>query len=77
LRIGSRLEPSQANGTPGFMLDGGAKAPQRSATHTLDPSRSIPTPAVEPQLRPAGILAQSVIERYGLGSELIGSPACE
>ncbi len=31
-------------------------APQRSATQTDFPSRSIPTPLVEPQVRPSGIL---------------------
>src|SRR3984957_889285 len=77
LRIGSSFEPSQANGTPGFKFDGGANAPQRSATQTLAPSRSTSTPAVEPQVRPAGILPQSVIERHGLGSELIGSRDAE
>src|SRR5215468_8356274 len=63
LRIGGRFEPSQANGVPGFISEGGANAPQRSATHTLVPSGSIPTPLVEPQLRPSGSFAQFSTDR--------------
>src|SRR5215471_7407506 len=74
LRIGSRLDPSQAKGSPDLNCDGGANAPQRSATHTLVPSRSISTPEVEPQVRPSGIFAQSSIERYGLGAEFVAAP---
>src|SRR4029077_18367910 len=59
LRIGARFDPSQANGSPGFRSDGSAKVPQRSKTHTLVPSGSISTPAVEPQVRPSGNFAQS------------------
>src|SRR5262249_52756795 len=73
LRIGSSGEPSQANGCPGFMSDGGANAPQRSATHTLVPSGSMPTPLVEPQLRPSGNFAQFSTDAYGLGAELVGA----
>jgi hypothetical protein len=58
LRIGGKLDPSQANGVPGFMSDGGANAPHRSATQTLVPSTSMSTPLVEPHARPAGIFAQ-------------------
>jgi hypothetical protein len=58
LRIGGKLDPSQANGAPGFMSDGGANAPHRSATQTLVPSTSMSTPLVEPHSRPAGIFAQ-------------------
>ena len=72
-RIGSRFEPSQANGSPGLNADGGANVPHRSASHTLVPSGSISTPAVEPQLRPSGILAQLSMERYGLGAEFVGA----
>src|SRR6266540_1391562 len=72
LRTGARLEPSQANGCPGRIWLGGAKAPQRSPTHTLVPSRSMSTAEVEPQMRPSGIFAQFSIDRYGLGSELVG-----
>src|SRR5262249_10897962 len=74
LRIGSRLDPSQAKGSPGLYCVGGANAPQRSATHTLVPSGSISTPEVEPQVRPSGNLAQSSIERYGLGAEFVAAP---
>src|SRR5215471_20753121 len=74
LRIGSRLDPSQAKGSPGFYCVGGANVPQRSATHTLVPSGSISTPEVEPQVRPSGNLAQLSIVRYGLGAEFVGVP---
>src|SRR5215475_8433173 len=74
LRIGSRLDPSHAKGSPRLYSVGGANAPQRSATHTLVPSGSISTPEVEPQLPPSGILAPSSIERYGLGAEFVASP---
>src|SRR5262249_30202369 len=70
--IGASGEQSQANGWPGLNDDGGAKAPQRSATHTLMPSGSMSTPPVEPQVRPSGSLAQLSIDRYGLGAELNG-----
>jgi hypothetical protein len=76
LRIGSSCDPSQANGTPGFICDGAANTPQRSATHTLRPSRSMSTPLVEPHTRPSGIFAQFSIERYGLGSALVGAEVC-
>src|ERR1700719_3538226 len=69
LRTGSRFEPSQPNCTPALTCDGGAKAPQRSATQMLLPSRSVPMPAVEPQFRPSGSLPNGV-PTYGLGSEL-------
>src|SRR5713101_4838864 len=72
LRIGGRFEPSQANGVPGFMSDGGANAPQRSAIQTLVPSGSISTPLVEPHVRPSGIVPQLSTARYGLGAELVG-----
>src|SRR5271169_1525606 len=65
LSTGSRFEPAHV------------LAPQRSATHTLVPSGSIQTPAVEPQVRPCGIFAQFSMERYGLGSELVGAVDCE
>ena len=61
---------------PGFICDGAANIPQRSATHTLRPSRSMSTPLVEPHTRPSGIFAQFSIERYGLGSELVGAEVC-
>jgi hypothetical protein len=73
LRIGGRFEPSQANGVPGFISEGGANAPQRSATQTLLPSGSMSTPLVEPQLRPSGSFAQFSIAWYGLGAELVGA----
>src|SRR5215472_17770011 len=73
LRMGSRFEPSQANGTPGFIPLGKAASPQRSATQTLVPSRSIPIALVAPQTRPCGSCAQFSIERYGSGSELVGA----
>src|SRR5262245_57737316 len=73
LRIGGRFEPSQANGVPGFISDGGANAPQRSATQTLLPSGSMSMPLVEPQLRPSGIVPQCSMLRYGLGAELVGA----
>src|ERR1700733_4455840 len=57
LMIGARAEPAQE------------LAPQRSATHTLVPSRSMSTALVEPHARPSGSVAQFSIERYGLGSE--------
>src|SRR6195952_2185621 len=73
-RIGSRLEPSQLKTSPSRICDGGMKpcAPQRSATQMLLPSRSMPTPAVEPQMRPSGISPQRSMVRYGLGAELVG-----
>src|SRR5436853_6440283 len=58
------------------MAVGGANAPQRSPTQTLVPSGSIATPLVEPQVLPSGILAQFSIERYGLGSALVGARVC-
>jgi hypothetical protein len=70
------LESEQANGLPGFISEGGANAPQRSATQTLVPSGSTSTPLVEPQLRPSGSFAQFSIARYGLGAELIGLSVC-
>jgi hypothetical protein len=58
LRIGGKFDPSQANGVPGFMSEGGANAPHRSATQTLVPSGSISTPLVEPHARPSGSFPQ-------------------
>jgi hypothetical protein len=55
------------------MSEGGAKAPQRSATQTLLPSGSMSTPLVEPHVRPGGIFAQFSIAWYGLGAELVGA----
>ena len=52
-------------------MEGGANEPQRSATQTLTPSRSMSTAFVEPQVRPSGNLAQFSIARYGLGAELV------
>jgi hypothetical protein len=46
--------------------------PQRSATQTLVPSRSIATALVDPQIRPLGSLAQSAVVRYGFGRSLVG-----
>ena len=60
---------------PGFMSEGGANAPQRSATHTLVPSGSMSTPLVEPHVRPSGSVPQFSIARYGLGAELVGATA--
>src|SRR5205085_1633712 len=51
-------------------------APHRSATQMLSPSLSVPTPLVDPQVRPAGIFAHPTMVSYGLGSLLVGSP-CE
>src|SRR5262245_46858130 len=76
LRIGGRFEPSHANGVPGFISEGGANAPQRSATQTLLPSGSMSTPLVEPQFRPVGSFAQFSIAWYGLGAELVGALIC-
>src|SRR5262245_15687841 len=76
LRIGGSGESEQANGLPGLISDGGAKAPQRSATQTLTPSGSMSTALVEPQARPSGNFAQFSIERYGLGAELVGATVC-
>src|SRR5262249_11772337 len=75
-RIGGNGESEQANGRPGFIIDGGANEPQRSATQTLTPSRSMSTAFVEPQVRPSGNLAQFSIARYGLGAELVWTIAC-
>ena len=69
------LESEQANGRPGFIIEGGANEPQRSATQTLTPSRSMSTAFVEPQVRPSGKLAQFSIARCGLGAELVGTIA--
>src|SRR4030081_1645293 len=63
-RIGSRLEPTQV------------LVPQRSTAQTLLPSGAISTPAVEPQWRPSGIFAQSLIDWYGLGRLLFGWLIC-
>src|SRR5215470_11369633 len=76
LRIGSRFEPSQPICTPGLTCDGGAKAPQRSATQMLLPSISTPMPAVEPQLRPSGSFPNGA-PTYGLGREFVGATAWE
>src|SRR6266853_1838518 len=73
---GSKFEPSQPNCTPGLTCEGGAKAPQRSATQMLLPSGSTSMPAVEPQLRPSGNLPNGA-PTYGLGSELVGATAWE
>jgi len=54
----------------------GAKAPQRSATQMLVPSRSTQIPAVEPHCRPSGSLP-NCIDRYGLGSELVGTAVAD
>src|SRR3984893_6505878 len=75
-RMGGNGESEQANGSPGFIIEGGANEPQRSATQTLTPSRSMSTAFVEPQVRPSGNLAQFSIARYGLGAELVGTIAC-
>jgi hypothetical protein len=69
-RIGGKGESEQANGRPGFIIEGGANEPQRSATQTLTLSRSMSTAFVEPQVRPSGNLGQFSIARYGLGAEL-------
>src|SRR5438105_7744938 len=76
LRIGGSGESEQANGLPGFISEGGAKAPQRSATQTLTPSASMSTALVEPHIRPSGSFAQFSIARYGLGAELVGAVVC-
>src|SRR3974390_32779 len=75
-RTGGNGESEQAKGRPGFIMEGGANEPQRSATQTLTPSRSMSTAFVEPQPRPSGNLAQFSIARYGLGAELIGVIGC-
>src|ERR1700728_607090 len=54
-RIGGSFFPSQVF------------APQRSATQTLLPSRSISTALVDPHVRPSGSLAQFSTVTYGLG----------
>src|SRR5690349_167837 len=64
-RIGSSLEPEQ-------LLE-----PQRSATQMLLPSLAISTALVDPQVRPAGSLAQPSTVRYGLGRSLVGAGVCE
>src|ERR1700704_3154517 len=63
-RIGSRLEPTQV------------LVPQRATAQKLLPSGAISTPAVEPQWRPSGIFAQSLIDWYGLGRLLVGWLSC-
>src|ERR1043166_3644725 len=74
-KIGGKTEPSQTKGSPGLACDGRVKpfTPQRSATQTLEPSRSISTPPVAPQARPSGIVPQFAIVRYGLGAEFVGA----
>src|SRR5688572_17716326 len=62
-RIDGRLEPTHE------------LAPQRSATQMLTPSLSMPTPLVDPQVRPSGILAQPTTVSYGLGCLFVGSAA--
>src|SRR5687768_5138316 len=52
---GSRLEPMHEF------------APHRSVTQTLAPSLSMPTPLVDPQVRPSGIFAQPSTVWYGFG----------
>src|SRR5215475_15827724 len=76
LRTGSRFDPSQPICTPGLTCDGGAKAPQRSATQMLLPSISTPIPAVDPQLRPSGNFPNGA-PTYGLGREFVGATAWE
>src|SRR5262245_52670697 len=76
LSTGSRFEPPQPNGWVMSTRDGGRASPQRSATHTLVPSRSIATALVEPQARPCGSVPQFSIERYGFGNELVGCAVC-
>src|SRR5258708_1321164 len=68
--IGAKGESEQANGRPGFIIEGGANEPQRLATQTLTLSRSMSTAFVESQVRSSGNLAQFSIARYGLGAEL-------
>src|SRR6516162_3259468 len=77
LRIGSRFDPSQLKTSPSRICDGGMNpwAAHRSATQMLLPSGSMSTAAVEPQMRPSGILAQPSMVRYGLGAELVGATA--
>src|SRR5207344_3645323 len=74
-RIGSRSTPSQLNGCPSFICDGGMNpcAEQRSATQMLVPSGSMSTAAVEPQIRPSGIFAKLSMVRYGFGPVLTGA----
>ena len=48
-RIGATVDPTQS------------WAPHRSKTQTLEPSRSIVMPAVDPTFRPSGILKWSAI----------------
>src|SRR5437867_5621693 len=60
-----------------FRIDGSVEdaqlfAPHRSATQMLEPSRSISTALVEPQLRPSGSFAHPSTVRYGLGRSLTG-----
>src|SRR5260370_35126971 len=73
LRTGSRSDPSQLKGTPGCIWDAGTKpcAPQRSSTHTLDPSGSISTALVDPQMRPGGSFPHPSIQRTGLGPPFV------
>src|SRR5262249_62217994 len=57
-RIGGNGESEQANGRPGFIIEGGDNEPQRSATQTLTPSRSMSTAFVEPPVPPPRTSAQ-------------------
>src|SRR5262249_30518974 len=59
-------------GAPGVICEGGRASPQRSPTHTLVPSGSMPTALVDPQVRPSGSWPQFSMERYGLGRALVG-----
>src|SRR5215207_5996191 len=73
LRIGGSFDPAQlsyVNGeTPGGVF---GFAPQRSATHSVCPSRSTATAFNAPHFRPSGSLPHGAMVLYGLGSSFVG-----
>src|SRR5262245_14661244 len=73
---GGSFEPAQLsywNGeTPGGVS---GFAPQRSATHTDEPSLSMSTPFSAPHFRPSGRSPHGAMDLYGFGRSLVGSTA--
>src|SRR6516225_3000854 len=50
--------------------------PQLLPTQSDLPSRSTPTPLVDPHFRPSGILRKFSMVRYGLGRSFVGCGVC-
>src|SRR6185295_3271224 len=73
LSTAGSFEPAQLSNWKGLPPGGTSGfAPQRSATHTETPSRSMSTPFRAPHFLPSGKSPQGAMLRYGLGRSFNG-----